>query len=177
MHYFVSKINVSIPEGNNITSFADEIWRASSPYKLTGRTNQYKNTKEQANDAAMQSGGRFKGYTKLENGRYVMNTGGQKELAVGNIAIERLGRYRSYSNYIWSTSVGEKLIGYDNTVHYKTLETAMTACASSATCNGVTEEGHGKFRINTGAEPAPAPGKTAYLKGSTYSMSSGETLN
>lgn len=124
----------------------------------------------------MQSGGKFKGYTKLENGRYMLNTGDNKELAVGHIAIERLGRYRSYSNYMWSTSVDEKLTGYDDNTHYRSLETAMTACASSATCNGITKEGTDNFRINTGSEPSAASGKIAYLKGSSYTLTDGETF-
>ena len=152
------------------------MWRASSPYKLSGRTNRYMRTKTQANDAVMQSGGRYKGYTKLENGRYVLNTGDQKTLAVGQIAVERLGRYRSYSNYMWSTSVNEKLTGYDDTKHYSTLESAMTACASSASCNGVTKEGSGNFRINTGREPTAASGKIAYLKGTSYTLTDGEKI-
>ena len=159
-----------------MTLFTDEMWRASSPYKLSGLTKQYKKTKTEANDAVMQSGGRYKGYSKLENGNYYLNTGDEKELAVGHIAVERLGRYRSYSNYMWSTHVNEKLTGYADTKRYSSLETAMSACAGSHSCNGVTQEGSGNFRINTGSEPSSAAGKTAYLKGSSYTLTDGKKI-
>ena len=74
---------------------------------------------------------------------------------------------------MWSVHKNKKLSGYYDTTKYKTLAKAMNACIGSKKCKGVTEEGSANYRLNTKNTPSSASGKTAYIQGSPYTLTSG----
>ena len=74
------------------------MWRAKSPYKLTGPTKKYVKTSKAAISAVLASKGKLKGYTRLSAKKYQLNTGSEFVTSVGHIAVELLGKFRTFTS-------------------------------------------------------------------------------
>ena len=68
-------------------------------------------------------------------------------------------------DYSWTVKTDYSLSGYSSTKKYTTLAAALTACAASSKCNGVTKQATKKYRLNSGSEPSSKSGYSVYIKG------------
>ena len=71
----------------------------------------------------------------------------------------------TYAGYSWYYKKPFKLTGYADKVTYKNRNDALTACAATKKCLGVTKEKKKKFRLNTSATARPAKGMAIWIQG------------
>ena len=70
--------------------------------------------------------------------------------------------------------MGARLDGYSSNKVYTALVTALEACTSSTSCNGVTKEANMQYRLNTGNSPRRVRNMECYIKEGGFTTQDGE---
>ena len=100
----------------------------------------------------------------LTGGEYKLYKSGKMTEKAGSITWINKGEVEAIHGYLWDEDTGTSLSGYSDNTVYKDRDTALKACSTSNTCSGVTKEGQGVYRCNTGTTHKLDATRTSWIQ-------------
>ena len=122
------------------------------------------------------------GVTMEANSKYRLNSGfipipenGMTAYIKGGAIVSIQKFTMTYAGYSWTFKQPFTLSGYTDKAKYKTRNAALSACAATDKCLGVTKEGAKKFRLNSKATVSPQNGRAVWIQGGKVIKAGGYT--
>ena len=100
----------------------------------------------------------------MTEGEYKLYKSGKMTEKSGSITWINKGAVEAIHGYLWDEDTGTSLSGYSDDKIYKDRDTALQACSTSNKCSGVTKEGEGVYRCNTGTTHKLDSRRTSWIQ-------------